>query len=549
MAQAGPDISGAIQESERIQREQEARRLQQLEQDRQSASPPARIEVQTPESQLPGDDTVCENVSNITIIDAPKLSAGTKRDLVAPYLGRCLTVNDIERLLGDVTKAYIDRGYATTRAYLPEQDLSSGRLRVQVVEGRISAIELEGSGVYLPGAFLDPVGDRLNLRRLEQGLDQINRLSSNNATLDIRPGDAAGDSVVVIRNDPTRRVYGNFSADNLGSRSTGRNQMALTASFEGLLGVNELISVTRRQSRPLNDGPNRSSSENVFVSVPAGPLTLSGGYTSSRYRTVITTPAGLPLELSGTSENGFASLDVALYRNRTDRVNVASTLTVKDNESLIDGQRLDVSSRKLAVLDLDAIVSTTRLGGLASLGVGYSRGLNILDALEDLPNLPDAAPRAQFEKWRFSLSYFDGFNLGTQPFTISSTLTVQVTGDTLYGSEQFAVGGVYSVRGFRETSLSNDEGYAVRNELAMPLALPPLFGQRASIRPYIGVDIGRVTGNAPGTPEGTLSGGALGAQFTLGPAFLDLFVADRFKAPVTLAEEGVMLFGRFSIKI
>src|SRR3546814_3039512 len=97
------------------------------------------------------------------------------------------------------------------------------------------------------------------LRRLEQGLDQINRLSSNNATLDIQPGDRPGESVVVIHNHPTRRIYANLSADNLGSRSTGRNQMALTGTAEGLLGLNEFISVTRRQSRPLNDGPNRSS--------------------------------------------------------------------------------------------------------------------------------------------------------------------------------------------------------------------------------------------------------------------------------------------------
>src|SRR3546814_18044191 len=139
----------------------------------------------------------------------------------------CVEVDEIGRLLGEVTKAYIDRGYATTRAYLPEQDLSSGRLRIEVVEGRISRIEVDGSGVFVPGAFLYPDGDRLNLRRLEQGLDQINRLSSNNATLDIQPGDRPGERVVVIHNHPTRRIYPTLSADNLGSRSPGRHTLAL----------------------------------------------------------------------------------------------------------------------------------------------------------------------------------------------------------------------------------------------------------------------------------------------------------------------------------
>src|SRR3546814_4439070 len=104
---------------------------------------------------------------------------------------------------------------------------------------------------------------------------------------------------------------------------------------------------------------------------------------------LIDTPSGVPLELTGNSHSGFGTVDVALYRNRTDRLNVAGTLTVKDNESVIDGQRLDVSSRTLAVLDFDAIYSSTRFGGLVALGVGYSRGLNEFGALNDLPGLPN----------------------------------------------------------------------------------------------------------------------------------------------------------------
>src|SRR3546814_18959670 len=121
-AQTGADNGGSIRESERIQREQESRRLQQLQQDRQSAAPPARIENPTPETQLSGSDTVCRDVGSITIDDADKLSPGTRRRVVAPYLGGCVTVEAIARLVGEVTKPYIDRGSATTRPYLPDQD-------------------------------------------------------------------------------------------------------------------------------------------------------------------------------------------------------------------------------------------------------------------------------------------------------------------------------------------------------------------------------------------------------------------------------------------
>src|SRR3546814_15384219 len=100
IAQTGADIGGAIRESERIQREQESRRLQQLQQDRQSAAPPARIEIPTHETQLSGSDTVCRPVGSITIEYADKLRPGPRRRLAAPYLGRRGTVHEYQRPLG-----------------------------------------------------------------------------------------------------------------------------------------------------------------------------------------------------------------------------------------------------------------------------------------------------------------------------------------------------------------------------------------------------------------------------------------------------------------
>src|SRR3546814_14647899 len=100
---------------------------------------------------------------------------------------------------------------------------------------------------------------------------------------------------------------------------------------------------------------------------------------------LIDTPSGVPLELTGNSHSGFGTVDVALYRNRTDRLNVAGTLTVKDNESLIDGQRLDVRSRTLAAHDFDATSSSTRFSGLVSLGGGYVWGSTAIGPLNALP--------------------------------------------------------------------------------------------------------------------------------------------------------------------
>jgi hemolysin activation/secretion protein len=548
--QLPPGAQQVIQENERIQRELESRRLQQLQRDRQSTRPPTTIEVPTPDVSANGvDRAVCRNISTIAIEGARLLSRGQQARLTRPYLSRCLTVSDLERLLGEITKAYIDRGRATARAYLPEQDLSTGRMRITVLEGSIGAFQLNGKGVNLGGAFPFQEGKPLNLRSLEQGIDQINRLQSNSATLDIRPGEVPGESIVVVTNQPTRRIYGNVAADNLGSRATGRYQAAVTVTAEAVLGLNELLSFTRRQSDPLNSDTTRSSSETGFAAVPLGPLTFSGGYTASRYRTDLVTDSGLGLRLTGTTKNAYGSIDFAAYRNRTDQLHLLATLTYKDNRSFIDGQLLTVSSRKLAVLDLDASFTTTRLPGLLTFGAGYSRGLKAFNALRDLPDLPGDAPRAQFDKFRVSAAYFNSLGLGRQRIDLSSVFAAQFTGDTLFGSEQFAVGGVYSVRGFRETTLANDKGFYLRNEISAPMQVGSAFQQPVTLKPYIGLDVGRATGNSEGTPSGTLLGAALGSSLTVGPAFFDLFVARRLDGPRFLDREGFQLFGRLSVRI
>ena len=550
-AQVAPDIGRAVQESERIQREQEQRRQEQIQRDREAARPPAQLEAPAPPPPAAAPSAVCRDIRVIELDGAKRLGESEQRRLIRPYLNRCLAVGDIERLLGDITKAYIDKGYAAVRVYVPAQDLGSGTLRLLVVEGQIGRIEIEGrkNSIFIAGAFPNLVGKPLNLRDLEQGIDQVNRLSSNNARLDIRPGERPGDSIVVIANQPTRRIYGALSADNLGSGSTGRNQAALTATAEHLLGLNELISITRRQSKPFNDGSGSSSSENYFVSIPYGYATFSAGLTNSRYDSEFVTPGGQTLELSGDSRTAFGALDLVLHRGLRDRLGMTATLMAKDSENFIAGQRLDVSSRKLSVFDLDLNYSSTALGPLLSAGVGYSRGLTLFGALTDPDGLPADAPRAQFGKWRFTAGIQHGFTVAGQRLDLSSQFAAQIAEDPLYGSEQFSIGGVYSVRGFRDSTLVSDDGFYVRNQLSLTHRQGPVLGQDTAIRPYLGLDVGRVYSDTDGALDGTLAGAAAGASLFFGPAFIDIFAARRLAAPDGLENEGLMVFGRFSVRL
>ncbi|WP_238706740.1 POTRA domain-containing protein [Pseudomonas aeruginosa] len=76
-----------------------------------------------------GDDERCFEIRRIELEGAGHLGESARRQLLAPYQGRCLGVGQLNALLKAVTDHYLDRGYVTTRAYLPQQDLASGTLR------------------------------------------------------------------------------------------------------------------------------------------------------------------------------------------------------------------------------------------------------------------------------------------------------------------------------------------------------------------------------------------------------------------------------------
>ncbi|MEG5681185.1 POTRA domain-containing protein, partial [Enterobacter asburiae] len=131
-----------------------------------------------PARTLPAAGTgPCFTIDTITLSGTTLISPKTRQTLVAPWQGRCLDMPKITELLARISDWYISRGYITSRAFLTEQDLSGGQLNIVVLEGRLEAIRLEGETPrMLKMAFPGRVGGILNLRDIEQGMEQINRL-------------------------------------------------------------------------------------------------------------------------------------------------------------------------------------------------------------------------------------------------------------------------------------------------------------------------------------------------------------------------------------
>lgn len=548
-AQSAADTREAARQADVLQRQNLERTQRELGRITAPERAPSGIDTRAlmPRIDASGVGPKCRTIHEIVISGGPNQSRTLQRDIAERFSGRCLGVGEIEQILGAVTRDYIERGYITTRAYLPQQDLAGGRLQITVVEGVIDRILLEDGGknsIRLGNVF-PPAGGLLNLRDFEQGIDQVNRLSSNEATLDIQPGDRPGASTVVIRNAPRMPLHASLSADNQGSEATGRTQLGATVIGDSLLGFNEMMLYAHRRSHPEDTQRSFSRSDSFSVVLPLRYATLSLSLNRADYITTLRMPSGLELAATGSSATDSWRLERVMYRDRTTRITGSGTLNLKQSKNWLAGELLAVSSRDLSVLDLDLGLTTGLAGGVFGIDAGLSRGLAFAGSLNDPRDLPGLAPRAQFIKYKLGLSYTRPFQLAGTRWTFSTQATGQRAEHTLYGSEQILIGGIYSVRGFVRNTLSGDHGYYVRNEVsAYPTAA--VAGVPLPLRVYGGVDFGAVDNRVADVPGGRLVGAALGVSASWKGASIDVFNARPVSMPDFFQREGSQTWVRLN---
>lgn len=506
-----------------------------------------------PQVGAPDIGPVCREIRDINIGgDTSHLPAAVREHITRTYAGHCLDAVQIESILAILTKSYIDRGYVTTRAYLPEQDLRTGTLRVTIVEGRIERYDVQShrrGAQWVTGAFPAGPGSLLNLRDLEQGVDQINRLTSNNATLDLQPGDGAGQTVVVVRNPSATPIHLYTELDNSGLDATGRNSLSATVTLDSLLGLNEQIAVTRMQSVFPFDGGHRSDATSVLAELPFGYNTFTFNASQSNYTNRLNLASGNSIDSTGRTDTLTVGASRVIYRDQANRLSIGADLTKQSLDSWLGGQYVGIASRDLTWFDVGPTLYSHILGGIFNGHLGFSRGVGLFGALRDPDDLPGDLPHAQFSKLGLDLGYSRQFQLGGHPVLVSTQFSGQQAYDTLYGTQQMLIGGPASVRGFLNTTLSGDSGFYVRNEIDVPWRFS--LGRFGAVpgRVYAGLDVGHVNNRASGAQNGTLSGATLGITAQWKAASADLSVAHSITMPDGIAHEGTIFIFRLSCSL
>ena len=532
------DLPSILKQQEQIQRQQEEQR-QELERRAREGSGrrtviPAPVLPEVP----PPEEEKCVEVQRVEVEGAVQLSQSELEQITLPYQGRCLSLADINELMRAVSQAYVDKGYVAARPYLPQQDMQGGVLRLVVVEGSVESVEPQPeSGLALQEmlfAFPGVVGRPLNLRDIEQGLDQLNRLRSNHATMTLEPGGSQGATKVMVKNEPGKRWRTSAGFNDSGQSSTGQHKWQVGGEVDDLLGANEFVSLTADRSAVYDRNWRASRSINGFFSVPMGywTLSLSVGYSDYSAPVLSTTQV---YHSSGNSQTRKAELERVLWRDGDAKTTAKALLRTYGANAYVNDQKLDNSSYSLSIGGVGVGHSRRLLGGVLSVSALWERGFDLLHANGDGPGLAKDSPHAQFDKLSAELSYQHPFEIAGVPLNYSGSAHGQWSESTLYSAERISLGSLYSVRGFDADYVSGDVGFYSRNELSTTL---PETGQGwldqglGRISPFVAFDYGALRSDSRDSSErGALAGWATGVRTGGGHVLASFTYAQALAAP------------------
>ncbi|WP_353229782.1 ShlB/FhaC/HecB family hemolysin secretion/activation protein [Pseudomonas qingdaonensis] len=487
---------------ERLLQEQR-KRLQELQ------SLPGRAAPQVPASTP--EDTRCFTIRHIVLEGAEHLGEREQRRLLEPYEGQCLGVGQLNALLKVVTDHYLNRGYITTRAYLPQQDLSSGTLQITVVEGRLDGLDSSSlaSPRELAMAFPGTTGEVLNLRELEQLVDQLTRLPSRQAQLELVPGDEVGSSRVQLQGQRDKPWRVSATRNNDGDRSSGEQQMGLGLDWDSPLGLADQFSLRANQDA-VSDHWRHSDSQYLNYSVPWGWWTFTYSYNQSYYRTRDDS-SGFPFKLDGDSQMHQLRVERVIHRDALSKTAVNFGISHLRTNNYLDDSLIDVSSTRLSESQL-GVNHGRRIGtAFLNLDAGWQQGIGAFDA-QGAGDPHGTEPVARYNKYSLTLSYLQPFTLWGEAFSFDSLATGQRSEDPLYSPQRISVGGLNSVRGFKQQTLTGNSGGYWRNQLRWrrPVSWAPLQPFVQEYGAALAYDVGVIKGdhNNPDT-HGRLSGNAV----------------------------------------
>lgn len=451
------------------------------------------------------------DVTRIEVTGSTIFSAEELDPILNPLEGRTTTLGELKDAASEITKLYLERGYITSRAVVPPQEIEDGVVEIVVVEGSLEDIQIEGNRRLNTGYIrsrlelaqetpLDAseLEDQLQLLRVNPLLDSIDAR--------LQAGEEAGKSDLVVTVDEANPWLFNVYVDNYTSPSTGSVRTGISAGHRNLTGFGDTLLLTFNRTI---DGGSREldASYTLPVNAKNGTLqlrtTIEGNDVTEDRLIPVDRNTGEELDIKGESERYEISFRQPFVRTPREEFALSLGFSYQRNQNFFENEGFgffnlapdeDGETRTSAIRFGQEYLSRDP-NGIWLLRSLFSVGIDAFDATTNDAPVPDS----RFFSWFAQAQR-------AQRLSKNNLLVIQadlqLTPDSLLSSEQFTIGGAQSVRGYRQNALFADNGFRLSVEDRITVARNEESG-KATLQFAPFVDMGAVW-NSDDNPDNEL---------------------------------------------
>ncbi len=404
-------------------------------------------------------------VKKIRIAGSTRFSEEELASVTAPYENREITFEELQSLRQGLTQYYIDRGYINSGVIIPDQQVVDGTVTLNVIEGSVTKIDVEGNKHFRSFYIKDRLNLALgipvninNIQRALQLLQQDPRIRRINA--EMSPGVMPGEAALKVKIDEERPYRIALTVGNNQSPSVGSYRGEILLAHQNLFGLGDIL-----EGRfGITEG-----TDDIFLSylipVTSRDTTVKIYYRKSESTVVEETFKRLDIE--SISKTFGLTISHPFYKKPGREFTLSLSGEIRRNATYLLGRPFSFSDINDSVTHVTALrfsqewISRSQTEVIA-LRSNFSLGINAFGATID-----ERGSDGRFLSWTGQALWIR--QLSEAGIQMVFRTDIQLANDSLLPMEKFSVGGMNSVRGYRENLLVRDNGLASSIEFRFPV--------------------------------------------------------------------------------
>ncbi|MCL2931666.1 MAG: ShlB/FhaC/HecB family hemolysin secretion/activation protein [Trichodesmium sp. MAG_R03] len=455
--------------------------LQPLPQPTKLKTPKENELEKSPPQPLPTDEPNKKIfVQRILVSGSTVLTPQEIDTLVEPLEGRKVTLLKLRQVADKITEIYLERGYITSRAILPVQTIREGVVRIDIIEGILGEIQIEGTkrlqDSYIKNRIRLGAKKPLDTAMIE---NQLRLLRSNplfeNIEASLQPSKTLGESILVVRLRETNPLELIMNIDNYSSPTVGSERTGWTALHRNLTGRGDFFLASYNTTRLFDDQLD------VFDFIYNLPINAMNGTLQVRFAPHSNKIGPVKdFDISGTTDVYEFSFRQPILRNSRQEFSLSLGLSYQRTKNFLNGELYNFSDsdntenngiNSTTVISLEQDYIRRDLQGAWALRSQF----NIGTALFNATLRKDPEPDGLFFSWLGQVQRVQTLS-NNHLLIVQGDLQLSSTGLLPY--QKFIIGGGLSLRGYSQNVRSGDNGFrfsiedritVYRDESGLPL--------------------------------------------------------------------------------